>query len=83
MKTVILSSALFAALCVPALGQNTGGNMMGGNHRGVPGPVMGAGLPIIAAGAGYALYCLIRRRKPQNSSLKSHQEGARQKWLSG
>jgi hypothetical protein len=30
------------------------------NCRSVPGPIMGAGLPIIAA--GYGLYWLVRRR---------------------
>jgi len=33
----------------------------GGSYRGVPGPVAGAGLPIIAV--GYGVYWLIRRRR--------------------
>ena len=69
MKKLVLLSALFATLCIPALAGNQGGNMggnMGGNgggHHGVPGPLAGAGLPIIVA--GYGLYRLIRRRKPK------------------
>ena len=73
MKKLVLLSALFAALCVPALagnqggnnqgGNNQGGNSQGGGHHGVPVPMAGAGLPIIAA--GYGVYWLMRRRKPK------------------
>jgi hypothetical protein len=31
------------------------------NHHGAPGPVAGAGLPILAL--GYGVYCLIKRRR--------------------
>jgi hypothetical protein len=60
MKKLIVASALFAALCVSALAggggsdnnqgnQNQNGN--GGNGvSGVPGPLVGAGLPSIAVG---------------------------------
>jgi hypothetical protein len=70
MKRLILSSALLTALCVPALamgwtgwGGNQGGNSQGGggSYRGVPGPIAGAGLPIVAV--GYGVYWLIRRRR--------------------
>jgi len=70
MKKLALSSALLVTLCVPALamgwggwGNNQGGNNQGGggSYRGVPGPIAGAGLPIIAA--GYGVYWLIRRRR--------------------
>ena len=73
MKKALLSAVLVAALCVPALGGNQGGNGQGGNGQGgngqgggngyhnVPGPIVGAGLPIIAA--GYGVYWLIRRRR--------------------
>jgi hypothetical protein len=57
--------ALFATLCMPALadhgGNNQGGNSQGGGYRGVPGPIVGAGLPILAA--GYGVYWLIRRHR--------------------
>jgi hypothetical protein len=70
MKNLISVVALFAALCLPALGQNGQGgnnNNQGGNnnnqggYRGVPGPIAGAGLPIIAVGFG--VYWLIKRRR--------------------
>jgi hypothetical protein len=57
---ILLSSALVAALCVPALAQNTGGNG-GGNYWGAPGPIAGAGLPVLAV--GYGVYWLVRRRR--------------------
>jgi hypothetical protein len=63
MKKALLSAVLVAALCVPALGGNQGGNGQGGGngYHNVPGPIVGAGLPIIAA--GYGVYWLIRRRR--------------------
>jgi len=57
----ILTSALLAVFSVPASAMgwspSQGG---GGNYRGVPGPIAGAGLPIIAAGCG--VNWLIRRQ---------------------
>jgi hypothetical protein len=45
-------------------GNNQDGNSQGGYTRGAPGPVAGAGLPILAV--GYGVYWLIkRRRKPE------------------
>jgi hypothetical protein len=67
MKNLILSAALFAALCLPALAQNQNGqgqnnnNQGGNNYRGAPGPIAGAGLPVIAVGFG--VYWLIKRRR--------------------
>ena len=67
MKKLIIASALLGALCVPALagggndqGQNNNnqGNNGGGTH-GVPGPLVGAGLPVLAVGNG--AYWLVRR----------------------
>ena len=68
----MFSFVLLVALCLPALARDHDGNY--GNHwgcgdsrdsssdfRGVPGPVAGAGLPIIAV--GYGVYWLIRRRR--------------------
>jgi hypothetical protein len=43
-------------------GNNQGGNSQGGSYtRGAPGPVAGAGLPILAV--GYGVYWLIKRRR--------------------
>jgi hypothetical protein len=67
MKKLVLSSALFVALCTPALAMGWtgwGGNHDpggGGNYRGAPGPIAGAGLPVLAV--GYGVYWLVRRRK--------------------
>jgi hypothetical protein len=54
MKSFLLSSVLLAALCSPALCQERG-------HSNVPGPILGAGLPVIAV--AYGAYWLIRRRR--------------------
>ena len=70
MKKLIVASAVLAALCIPALAGGGNGNGhgngsnggKGGNHMGgVPGPLVGAGLPFIAV--GYGAYLLIRRRR--------------------
>jgi hypothetical protein len=72
MKKLIIASALLGALCVPALadpgngngyGQGDGG---GRDHKysGVPGPLVGAGLPFLAV--GYGVYWLVRRRRRAN-----------------
>ena len=72
MKNLILSAALVAALCLPALAQNGQGqnnngqgqnnNNQGRQVRGVPGPIAGAGLPVAVGAAGFGVYWLIRRR---------------------
>jgi hypothetical protein len=75
MIKLIAASALVAALCVPALADSDNGNKNGWNNpnnphysggsgnnaHGVPGPIVGAGLPIIAV--GYGIYWLVRRRR--------------------
>jgi hypothetical protein len=63
MKKLIVASAFLAALCLPALAQNQNGqgqnqNGNGGTH-GVPGPLVGAGLPVL--GIGYGVYWIVRR----------------------
>jgi hypothetical protein len=57
MKKLIVASALFAALCVSALAGGGGNDNNQGNQNqngngvsGVPGPLVGAGLPSIAVG---------------------------------
>jgi LPXTG-motif cell wall-anchored protein len=67
MKNMFLPIVLLLALtAVPALaggGNDQGGNNnnQGGNIRGAPGPLVGAGLPVILIGGG--IYWLVRRRK--------------------
>ena len=73
-----------AALCVftasPALaekggkGHGKGGNGHGnayGHSKGAPGPIAGAGLPVLVAAAGYALYRRRRDRAKQDRELLS------------
>jgi MYXO-CTERM domain-containing protein len=68
MKKVLLSSALLAAFCLPALADRDGDkdgwrDRDRGDHHshGVPGPLVGAGLPFLAVGLG--AYWLVRRRR--------------------
>jgi hypothetical protein len=68
MKSLIIPMALLLALSVPALAKNDKGNQgngngNGGNVRGAPGPLVGAGLPVLLVGGG--IYWLVRRRKGQ------------------
>ena len=65
MKSVI-PMALLLALSVPAVAKNDKGNQgngngNGGNVRGAPGPLAGAGLPVLLIGGG--IYWIVRRRK--------------------
>ena len=67
MKNMFLPIVLLLALtAVPALaggGNDQGGNNndQGGRVRGAPGPLVGAGLPVLLVGGG--IYWLVRRRK--------------------
>jgi hypothetical protein len=78
MKTMLaLPIALLLALSVPALAQNpnnngnhgqgNNGNGNGGSIRGAPGPLMGAGLPVLLVGGG--IYWVVRRRQRAKSGL--------------
>ena len=75
MKTVLaLPMALLLALSVPALAKNDKGNQgngngNGGNVRGAPGPLVGAGLPVILIGGG--IYWIVRRQMQKKSRLGS------------
>ena len=63
MKRLVIASALLAAFSVPALAQ-AAASSAAAVHRGAPGPIAGAGLPVLAV--GYGIYWLIQsRRKSQ------------------
>ena len=70
MRKVFLSSVFAFVMLSPVLACNGGGNCPNapGHNKvadmhGVPGPIAGAGLPILAV--GYGIYWLVkRRRKP-------------------
>jgi len=74
MKKLIVASALLVALCVPAFAGGDQGNQDGnggnggswGTTRGVPGPLVGAGLPVIAV--GYGAYWLVRRYRRKSDA---------------
>ena len=74
MKKLIMASAFLAALCLPALACGGPGNPcqgnqggQGGNHYGgVPGPLVGAGLPFLAV--GYGAYWLVRRYRRKSDA---------------
>jgi LPXTG-motif cell wall-anchored protein len=64
MKNMFMPLVLLLALSVPAFAKNDKGNQgngNGGNVRGAPGPLVGAGLPVLLIGGG--IYWLVRRRK--------------------
>jgi hypothetical protein len=63
MVKLILASVSLAVLSLPALAC-VGAGCGGGSLNPVPGPLVGAGLPVIAV--GYGAYWLVRRyrRKP-------------------
>jgi LPXTG-motif cell wall-anchored protein len=73
MKNILPVVLLLALSGVPALAQNNQGqnnqgqnnqgqnNQGGGGVRGAPGPLIGAGLPVLLVGGG--IYWLVRRRK--------------------
>jgi LPXTG-motif cell wall-anchored protein len=63
MKSLVIPMALLLALSVPALAQTRsgGGGTPTPSVRGAPGPLVGAGLPLLLIGGG--VYWLVRRRK--------------------
>jgi hypothetical protein len=74
MKKLTLAFAFTAALSLPASaepgrgdgwGRGDGGGRDHGGVHGAPGPIAGAGLPVLAV--GYGVYWLVRRRKTGQS----------------
>jgi hypothetical protein len=64
MKSLMIPTALLLALSVPALAQvPTTTNIQ---VRAAPGPLVGAGLPVLLICGG--IYWLVRRRKGQAST---------------
>ena len=71
MRKVFLSSVVAFVMLSPALACNGGGNCEnapghtkhehGHNISGAPGPIAGAGLPVVAV--GYGIYWLVKRRR--------------------
>jgi hypothetical protein len=63
MKSLLIPMVILLALSVPALAQNSQGNQnnQGEGVRGAPGPLMGAGLPLLLIGGG--IYLMVRREK--------------------
>ena len=67
MKSLIIPTALLLALGVPALAQKgtIGDKPPSTGVKGAPGPLVGAGLPVLLIGGGIGIYWLVRRRKGQ------------------
>ena len=64
MKSLVIPTmALLLALSVPALAQPKPSAPTTTNIKGAPGPLVGAGLPVILIGGG--IYWLVRRKKGQ------------------
>ena len=59
----LLASLTLPVFTMPALAQKGGGGG-GGGIKGAPGPIVGAGLPVLAI--GYGVYWLVKRRRKQD-----------------
>jgi hypothetical protein len=63
IAAAMLTAASFSAMAGNGQGGNCDGNCNGNGVRGAPGPVLGAGLPALAMGAGYGIYWLRSRKR--------------------
>ena len=66
MKVIVAAAAVSAFLLSPALAHEDQGNHYGWfkeghKYSGAPGPIAGAGLPILAI--GYGVYWFVKRRR--------------------
>jgi hypothetical protein len=72
MKKLTVAFAFLAALSLPALADPGNGNKNGWDnpknphYSGAPGPIAGAGLPILAV--GYGAYWLVRRYRRKSGT---------------
>jgi hypothetical protein len=57
----ILLASTFAMISPHAMACNEHGNCDHDKHVGAPGPIVGAGLPVLAI--GYGVYWLVKRRR--------------------
>ena len=74
MKNLLLGSLLvLAATALPALAQT-----LTPVHKFVPGPVMGAGLPVLLIGGG--VYWFVRRRRKRVTASRSLRKLRAQWW---
>ena len=64
IRTVLAAAILTAIAALPAFAMGLKPNSPT-QYRGAPGPIAGAGLPILAV--GYGVYWLVRRRRNSKS----------------
>ena len=66
MRCFIIAAAMLSAANMSAVAGGNGHENDGGGYRGAPGPVLGAGLPVLAI--GYGVYWLVRRHRRNSAS---------------
>jgi hypothetical protein len=64
VRTAIVVSAILISPAFAHDNQREGDNDHGRHFHGAPGPIAGAGLPVLAV--GYGVYWLVRRRRKAN-----------------